>query len=109
MVCGMAGMYSLKDLLNLVDREGAEELQLEPGRPPVMVLQGRRRVVDGMLVTSQALTELLRGIATEEQTHELDRCGTLQFAFAAPNSTRFNVRVATLGQSLTLTIRNLGR
>jgi Tfp pilus assembly ATPase PilU len=102
-------MYNLNDLLDLIAREGAEELQLEPGRPPVMVVQGKRRVIDGMLVTTQDVSELIHGIATEEQARELDRCGTLNFSFAARNSTRFSVRAVMQGQSLTVTIRNLGR
>src|SRR5260221_11807327 len=36
-VFGMAGMYSMNDLLNLLAQEGAEEVRLEPGKPPVMV------------------------------------------------------------------------
>jgi Tfp pilus assembly ATPase PilU len=109
MVVGMAGMYSMNDLLNLVAREGAEELRLEPGRPPVMVLNGKPRVIDGSLITSDNVAELFRGIATEEQRRELGCCGDIHFAFVAQNSARFNVSAATQGECLSLKIKYLGR
>ena len=109
MVFGMAGMYRIDDLLKLVVREGADELHLEPGRPPVMALQGKRRVIDRSLFTSDNVAELFRGIATEEQRRELDRCGTIHFNLVGPNSARFHVRAALQGEYLILSIKNLGR
>ena len=105
----MPGMYNIHDLLDLVAREGADELRLEPGRPPVIVLQGKSRVIDGALVTSDNVAELFRGIATEEQSRELGRCGDVHFAFAAHNSARFNVTALIQNEHLNVTIKNLGR
>jgi Tfp pilus assembly ATPase PilU len=109
MVFGMAGMYGMNDLLNLVARESAEELRLEPGRPPIIVLHGKARVVDSSLLTSDNVNELFRGIATEEQSRELRRCGAIHFNFAAQNSARFWVNAVVQGEALGLTIKNLGR
>ena len=105
----MAGMYSINDLLNLLVQEGAEEVRLEPGKPPVMVLQGRVRVVDGALVSSDYVAELFRGIATEEQRRELERCGDIRFIFVAQGSERFSVVAAAQGANLSLRIKNIGR
>lgn len=105
----MAGMYRLRDLLNLVAHEGADELRLEPGGPPVMVLQGRPQMMDGGQLTDGEVAELLRSIATDEQWRELDQCGDPRFIFAADNSARFNVTAVMNGQNLRLTIKNLGR
>jgi Tfp pilus assembly ATPase PilU len=109
MMSGMAGMYSLNDLLNLAAREGAEELQLQPGRPPVMVLQGKPRVIDGSLITTDSVVELLRGIATEEQRRELDQCGDVHFVFTAENATRFSVSATMKGEFFNLRVKNLAR
>jgi twitching motility protein PilT len=109
MVSGMAGMYSVHDLLNLVAREGADELRLEPGRPPVMMLQGKLQMIDGGLLTSDEVAELFRSMATDEQRRELDQCGNLRFIFAAGNSARFNVTAVMREQHLCLTAKNLGR
>ena len=108
-VFGMAGMYNMNDLLNLLAHEGAEEVRLEPGKPPVIVLQGKARVVDGMLVTSDYVAELFRGIAREEQRGELDRCGDIQFIFVAQGSARFSLLAAMQGKNLSLRIKNIGR
>jgi len=103
----MPGMYSMKDLLNLVAQQGAAELRLEPGRPPMMLLHGKVRVLDGPLVTSDQITELFRGIATDEQRRELDLCGSTHFRYAAENSAHFSVRADIRGNSFSLSMRNL--
>jgi Tfp pilus assembly ATPase PilU len=108
-VLRVAGMYNLKDLLNLVAQEGAEELRLEPDRPPMMLLHGKVRVLDGPLVSSDQVTELFRGIATEEQRHELELCGNTHFHYAAEHSTQFSVRAGVQDDRLSLTIKNLAR
>jgi hypothetical protein len=108
-VFGMAGMYSMNDLLNLLAHEGAPELKLEPGKPPVMVLQGKARFVDGGVITSDYVAELFRGIATEEQKRELDRCGDIHFTFVAQGSARFSLLASIQGENLSLRIKNLGR
>ena len=103
----MPGMYSMKELLNLVAQQGAAELRLESGRPPMMLLHGKVRVLDGPLVTSDHIGALFRGIATDEQRRELDLCGNTQFRYAAENSTRFSVRADLRGNTLSLSITNL--
>jgi Tfp pilus assembly ATPase PilU len=99
----------MNDLLNLVAQESAEELRLESGRPPVMVLRGKARVIDGPLMTTDNVNELFRSIASEEQRRELDRCGDIHFTYVAPNSARFKLSAATEGENLTLRMKNLGR
>src|SRR5690242_7331493 len=64
---GMPGMYRLKDLLKIVVEQRAAELRLEPDRPPMMLLHGKVRVLDGPVVSSDHISELFRGVATEEQ------------------------------------------
>lgn len=100
-------MYSMKDLLNLVAQQGAAELRLECARPPMMLLQGKVRVLDGPSVTSDHITELLHGIATDEQRRELDVCGSVRFTYAGEHSTHFSVRAGINGQNVSMTIKNL--
>ena len=103
----MSGMYSMKDLLHLVAQQGAAELRLEPDRPPMMLLHGMLRVLDGPLVTSDNISELFRGIATDEQRRELDLCGNTHFMYAVENSAHFSVRAGIQGNRLSLSIKNL--
>lgn len=102
-------MYSMKDLLDLVTREAAEELRLEPDRPPTMRLHGKVRVLDGPPLTSDQVSELLRGIATDEQRRELEMCGEIRFTYAADRSAQFSARAVIKDKSLSLAIKNLGR
>jgi len=103
----MSGMYSMKDLLSLVAEQGAAELRLEPDRPPMMLLHGKLRVLDGPLVTSDHINELFRAISTDEQRRELDLCGSTLFRYAAENSAQFSVRAGARGNSLSISIKNL--
>ena len=105
----MAGMYRMNDLLNLLAQEDGEEVRLEPGKPPVMVLKGKSKVIDGALVTSDYVVELFRGVATEEQGRELEKCGDIHFTFVARGSARFSLLAAMHGENLSLRIKNIGR
>jgi len=102
----MSGMYCMKDLLNLATEQKAAELRLEHDRPPMMLLRGKVRVLDGPLVTSENINELFRGIATEEQRRELDLCGSTRFKYLAGRS-QFAVDAGIKGDSLKLSIKNL--
>src|SRR6185369_5634797 len=101
----MSGMYCMKDLLNLAAEQRAAELRLEHGRPPMMLLRGKVRVLDGPPVTNDHINELFRGIATTEQRRELDLCGSALFSYASGNS-HFTVRAGLHGSSLNLRIKN---
>jgi Tfp pilus assembly pilus retraction ATPase PilT len=103
----MPGMYSMKDLLSLIAKQGAAELRLEPERPPMMLLHGNVRVLDGPLVTSDHIKELFRSIATEEQRRELDLCGSTRFRYAAEHLGQFTARADMHGDSLSMSLKNL--
>jgi Tfp pilus assembly ATPase PilU len=105
----MAGMYCMKDLLELLLREGAEELRLEVGEPAVMVLRGEPLAIDVPPLTSENTAELFRSIATEDQMEELRRCGDIHFIYVFQNSARFGVAAAIQRDDFNLKIRNLGR
>jgi Tfp pilus assembly ATPase PilU len=102
-------MYCMKDLLELVVREGGEELRLEVGRPAVVVLRGEPRAIDVPQMTSENVAELFRSIATEEQMEELRKCGDIHFIYCFQNSARFAVTAAIQQDDFGLKIRNLGR
>lgn len=103
----MAGMYRLKDLLLVAVQESAEELLLEPDQPPRMRLRGKVRVLDGPLLTSDQIAELLHSIATEEQRREVEVCGDARFVYAADHLARFSIHVQTRDSRLHLSIKSL--
>jgi Tfp pilus assembly ATPase PilU len=101
-------MYQLKDLLLLAVQEGAEELLLDPDQPPRMRLHGKVRVLDGPLLTSDQISELLRSIALDEQCRELELCGDARFRYVAKHLGQFNVHAQTPEGRLHVKIKYLG-
>ena len=88
----MAGMYCLRDLLDLAVRERAEELLLETGKAPVIHMGGRRRPLDLPVLTNDNVADLFSSLATKEQVEELFRCGDIHFIYGSKHSGRFAVK-----------------
>ncbi len=103
----MAGMYHLKDLLLLTVQESAEELLLETDQPARMRLHGKVRVLDGPLLTSDQVGELLRSISTDEQRRELELRGDAHFRYAADDLAQFSVYAETQDNRLHVKIKCL--
>src|SRR5947208_3693718 len=105
----MAGMYSMSDLLRRVEREGAQELRLQVGKPPGMVLRGQIRALDSVPLTHDNATELFRSLATVDQFQELQQCGEIHFVYVSQSSARFGVNAAIEQNEISLKIKNLTR
>ena len=106
---GMAGMYCVDDLMNLAAREGAEELRLQAGQPPVMVVKGAAHALNLPPLTSDNVTELFRSFATEDQVQELQLCGDVRFNHVFQNSARFGISASLGREGICLKMKNLGR
>ncbi len=103
----MPGMYRLKNLLEVVSEQGAHELRLEPDCPPTMMLRGKLRVLDNPVITSDQISELLGGIITPEQRHELELCGSIRFTLVADHSPHFRVHATMRREQVSIIIKNL--
>lgn len=99
----------MRDLLELMLRERAEELHLQTDKAPAIVLQDEPVAIDVAPVTADDVAELFRSIATEEQLTELRECGDIHFIYVFQNSARFGVTAALDHQAVNVKIRNLGR
>jgi Tfp pilus assembly ATPase PilU len=84
-------------------------LLLEPDQPPRIRLHGKVRVLDGPLLTSEHISELLRSISTDEQLRELELCGDARFHYAAEHSAQFTVHAQTHDNRLHVRIKCLSR
>lgn len=102
-------MYSMADLLTLVEREGAQELRLQVGKPPLMALRGQMRALDSVPLTHDNATELFRSLATVDQQQELQQCGDIRFVYVSQSSARFGVNAAIQQKEISLKIKNLTR
>jgi Tfp pilus assembly pilus retraction ATPase PilT len=106
----MAGMYRMKDLLELLLRERAGELRLASGEAPFLIAREKKVSIDLPEITSSELRELLQTVANEEQLAELGRCGDVHFIYVFQNSARFAISAVLKGDdALAVNVKNIGR
>jgi len=83
--------YSMSDLLQLVVAEGASDLHLRAGVPPVIRLHGVLHRVEGPPLRPEDVEELMRSITSEEHVQQIRERGTVDFGFAFGELARFRV------------------
>src|SRR5438034_10125733 len=85
--------YSMSDLLQLVVAEGASDLHLRVGVPPVIRLHGVLHRVDGPPLRPEDTEELMRSITSEDHIQHARERGGADFGFAFGDMARFRVSV----------------
>src|SRR6186713_3257891 len=85
--------YSMSDLLQLVVSEGAADLHLRVGVPPVIRLHGILHRVEGPALRPEDTEELMRSITSEEHIQHVRERGGADFGFAFGEMARFRVSV----------------
>ena len=85
--------YAMSDLLQLVVEEGASDLHIRVGVPPVIRVHGVLHRVEGPDVTAEDAEELMRSITSEENIQQVRERGTVDFGFAFGELARFRVSV----------------
>ncbi|MEO5803545.1 MAG: type IV pilus twitching motility protein PilT [Verrucomicrobiota bacterium] len=85
--------YSMSDLLQLVVSEGAADLHLRVGVPPVIRLHGILHRVEGPHLKSEDTEELMRSITSEDNIQHVRENGGADFGFAFGELARFRVSV----------------
>jgi twitching motility protein PilT len=85
--------YSMSDLLQLVVSEGAADLHLRVGVPPVIRLHGVLHRVEGPHLKPEDTEELMRSITSEDHIQACRERGGADFGFAFGELARFRVSV----------------
>src|SRR5258707_6089185 len=85
--------YSMSDLLQLVVAEGASDLHLRVGVPPVIRLHGVLHRVEGPPLRQEDTEELMRSITSEDHIQQVRVRGGADFGFAFGELDRFRVSV----------------
>ena len=80
-------------LLETVIKQGASDLHLTVGRPPVIRLHGHLRSLETKTLTPEDTTALMKAITPERNQQELQEEGGTDFGFAFGDSGRFRVAV----------------
>src|ERR1043165_548819 len=85
--------YSMSDLLQFVVSEGAADLHLRVGIPPVIRLHGVLHRVEGPTLKPEDTEELMRSITSEDHIQQCRERGGADFGFAFGELARFRVSV----------------
>jgi twitching motility protein PilT len=85
--------YSMSDLLQLVVSEGAADLHIRVGVPPVIRLHGILHRVEGPSLKPEDTEELMRSITSEDHIQGVRERGGADFGFAFGELARFRVSV----------------
>ncbi len=85
--------YSMSDLLQLVVQEGASDLHLRVGVPPVIRVHGVLHRVEGPLLRPEDTEELMRSVSSEDHIQQVREHGGADLGFAFGELARFRVSV----------------
>ena len=83
----------MSDLLQLVVSEGAADLHIRVGVPPVIRLHGILHRVDGPPCRPEDTEELMRSVTSEDHIQHVRERGGADFGFAFADAARFRVSV----------------
>jgi twitching motility protein PilT len=83
----------MSDLLQLVVSEGASDLHIRVGVPPVIRVHGILHRVEGPSLTPEDSEELMRSITSEDHIQHVRERGGADFGFAFGELARFRVSV----------------
>ena len=86
-------MYSMSDLLQLVVSEGASDLHIRVGIPPVIRVNGILHRIGGPVLRPEDAEELLRSVTSEDSIQQVRENGGADFGFAFGDMARFRVSV----------------
>ena len=81
----------MSDLLNLVVEEGASDLHLEVGVPPVLRLSGSLAPLDTPPLGPEDTERLIKSIASDMHIQKIREEGGVDFGFAFEDKARFRV------------------
>ena len=81
----------MSDLLNLVVEEGASDLHLEVGVPPVLRLNGSLAPLDTDALCAEDTERMIKSIASDVHIQKIREEGGVDFGFAFEDKARFRV------------------
>jgi twitching motility protein PilT len=95
----------MDDLLQLVVDEGASDIHLPVGSPPVLRIHGGLTPLDVPALNPDDTERLMKSITSEVHQQELQEGGTADFGFAFQDKARFRVSVFRQRGNIGLVLR----
>ncbi|MBL9084101.1 MAG: type IV pili twitching motility protein PilT, partial [Planctomycetales bacterium] len=87
------GTVLIDKLLQTVVNQGASDLHISVGQPPVIRLHGRMRRLETKHLTPDDTVALMKSITPERCQTELQEAGGSDFGFAFGTQARFRVSI----------------
>ena len=94
----------MDDLLHLVHSDGADELRLHAGQPPVIALDGEYQTLEGPALTTEDMERFLKNLTNTRQRRELRAHGAVEFIYRFRLRTNFVIRARMEDGSIGLDI-----
>lgn len=97
-------MYSLDDLIHVLHSDGAEQLKLAVGQPPILVIDGEDQALEGPLLTAEDTQQLLQCATDTRQRRELREYGAIEVVYQFRQCASFVVRARVQNDQVSLDI-----
>ena len=92
-------------LLNACIKQGASDIHITVGQPPVFRLHGRMRKLETKVLESDDTVALMKSITPDRCQRELQEMGTADFGFAFGDAARFRVSVFKQRSNIAMVLR----
>ncbi len=103
----MAQQILIDKLLQACVKQGASDIHITVGQPPVFRLHGRLRKLETKVLESEDTVSLMKSISPERCQRELQECGTSDFGFAFGDQARFRVSIFKQRGDVAMVLRQI--
>lgn len=94
-------------LLEACVKQGASDIHITTGQPPVFRLHGRLRRLETKVLESEDTVALMKSIAPERCQRELQESGSADFGFAFGDKARFRVSIFKQRGDIAMVLRQI--
>ena len=94
-------------LLEACVKQGASDIHITVGQPPVFRLHGRLRRLETKVLEAEDTVGLMKSIAPERCQRELQEVGTSDFGFAFADKARFRVSIFKQRGNIAMVLRQI--
>ncbi|MCH2612116.1 MAG: type IV pilus twitching motility protein PilT [Pirellulales bacterium] len=94
-------------LLNACIKQGASDIHITVGQPPVFRLHGRMRKLETKVLEPDDTVALMKSITPDRCQRELQEMGTADFGFAFGEAARFRVSVFKQRGNIAMVLRQI--
>ena len=101
------GTILIDKLLQTVVNQGASDLHISVGQPPVLRLDGRMRKLDTKVLEPDDTVALMKSISPERCQQELQEVGGCDFGFAFGEKARFRVAIFKQKGTVAMVLRQI--